>query len=137
MLLGLVVGRSLLSRLGWFVAIMAALAAVVAPIGYWFSGGVGLACVGTANGLCVVVGVLALMIQTRITAPHLALAHVLVGFFLRMGIPLAVCMVVYLRKSPLADAGFVFYLLVFYMAALAAGTGVMLPALESRQVKRY
>jgi hypothetical protein len=122
--------------LGWFVAIMAALAAVAAPFGYWFSGVVGLACVATANGVCVGVGVLALVIQARITAPHLAFAHVLVGFSLRMGIPLAVCMVVYLRKSALADAGFVFYLLVFYMAALAAGTGVMLPSLASRQVKR-
>ena len=47
---------------------------------------------------------------------------VLLGMFARMGIPLLVCIIVYLRGGRLAEAGFVYYLLVFYFVTLVVET---------------
>jgi hypothetical protein len=106
---------------------MVALVAVAAPVGYAISGRIGLVCVALAAGVCILAALLVLIIQARLPDPKWALAHVLAGFMLRMGIPLALCMMVYLRGGPLAEAGFVFYLLAFYLATLAAGTVAGLP----------
>ena len=44
------------------------------------------------------------------------------GMILRMAIPLAACVVVQLSGGPLAAAGFVFYVMGFYLVALPIDT---------------
>ena len=64
------------------------------------------------------------------------LALVLVGMMIRMGIPLAAALTVYFRGGPLADAGFLYYLVVFYPVTLTAETLLFLPepALNEKNV---
>jgi hypothetical protein len=70
----------------------------------------------------------ALLVQEVFSSPQMVLLHVAVAFLFRMGLPLALGMVVYLQKGRLAEAGFVFYLLAFYLLTLGAGTCLGLPA---------
>ena len=44
----------------------------------------------------------------------------LLGMMVRMGIPLAAALIVYFSGGPLADAGFLYYLVVFYPVTLTA-----------------
>jgi len=46
---------------------------------------------------------------------------------IRMGIPLAAALLVFLRGGPLADAGFLYYLVLFYPVTLTAETFLLLP----------
>ena len=48
------------------------------------------------------------------------------GFALRMGIPLALCMVMVTQGSPLLDAGLIIYIIVFYMVTLLIDTALLL-----------
>jgi hypothetical protein len=48
--------------------------------------------------------------------------RVVFGMLPRMGIPLAICLVVGYRRGPLYDAGLVFYVLVMYLIVLATDT---------------
>ena len=45
-----------------------------------------------------------------------------------MGIPFGVGLAIHLGGGPLANAGFLYYLLVFYPVTLAAETGLSLPS---------
>jgi hypothetical protein len=55
------------------------------------------------------------------------MALVVVGMLIRMIIPLAAVVVVYFQRGPLADAGFVYYVIVFYPVTLSVETFVTLP----------
>ena len=46
----------------------------------------------------------------------------LVGMLVRMGIPLGAALLVVFRGGPLADAGFLYYLVVFYLVTLTVET---------------
>ncbi len=98
-----------------------------AVLGWFLSGSEGLRCVLVASAVCVATGVIVVLIQERLKSPQWVLANVLVGFLFRMGVPLAFCLVVYWRGGPLVEAGFVFYLLFFYMVSLAVETVLSLP----------
>jgi hypothetical protein len=68
-----------------------------------------------------------LLVQEVFSAPQMVLLHVMAAFLFRMGLPLILGMVVYLQKGRLAEAGFVFYLLAFYLLTLGVGTILGLP----------
>ncbi len=111
-------------RLLWFLLFVGLASAAGVVIGYFVSGRAGVYCALLAAAVCVAAGGASLVVRLVVVSPQLALLHVLVGFFLRMGAPLAVCMVVYWRGGPLVEAGFVFYLLGLYLIALAVGTSL-------------
>ena len=63
------------------------------------------------------------MTATRLfQRPEHALALTAVGMALRMGLPLVAVMVVTLQGGPLASAGFVIYVLAYYVVALVVET---------------
>lgn len=95
---------------------------LVAPIAYygWDWPGLGAA---VAAALCCCGGALAALALARwFRGPDHLLASVLVGMSVRMGVALAAVLVVQLGGGPLAEAGFVYYLLMFYSVTLAAET---------------
>ena len=59
--------------------------------------------------------------------PSQAIANVLVGMMLRMGMPLGVALAVHLRGGLLAGGGFLYYLLLFYPVTLGVETALTLP----------
>lgn len=50
------------------------------------------------------------------------LVRMLIGMMTRLALPLAACLVVQLSGGPLASAGFAYFVLVFYLAALVLET---------------
>ena len=65
------------------------------------------------------------------------LALVLVGMMIRMGIPLAAALAVYFRGGPLADAGFLYYLVVFYPVTLTVGDVSLLARVRARTRRMF
>ncbi len=51
-------------------------------------------------------------------------AGILVGMMMRMIFPLVMCLVVQLNDGKLAESGFVFYVLAFYLVVLPLDTGL-------------
>ena len=77
---------------------------------------------------------LAASLATRAFSSHdNALAGLLVSMFLRMGIPLAFCLVIQIQEGPLAEAGIVYCVLVFYLVVLAVETWFAMRDVEYRQ----
>lgn len=62
-----------------------------------------------------------------------ALTGLLVSMFLRMGIPLAFCLVMQIQKGPLLEAGIVYCVLVFYLVVLAVETCFAMRYVEHQQ----
>ncbi len=103
-------------------------AAIVLPLGWAISGkGMGILAGAAAAGVCLVAGWMALGLSEPLRRPQLMLALVMVGMMIRMGIPLAAALTVFFLGGPLADAGFLYYLVVFYLIALAVETVLTLP----------
>jgi hypothetical protein len=48
---------------------------------------------------------------------------------LRTALPLAICLVLIVRESPLVEAGVVYYVLLFYLTALTVDTLLLLVAI--------
>ena len=73
---------------------------------------------------------MALGLTEPLRGPQQVLALVLVGMMVRMGIPLAAALTVCFCGGPLANAGFLYYLVVFYPVTLTAETFLSLPERE-------
>jgi hypothetical protein len=112
---------------GWFAGITLLAVATAAPFAWVMSGRDGVVCVLLAAAACGLSGMTVLLVQEAFSGPQMVLLHVAVAFLFRMGLPLILGMVVYLQKGRLAEAGFVFYLLAFYLLTLGAGTFLGLP----------
>jgi len=80
-----------------------------------------------AGGVCLLAAWIALIVGESLRRPQYALAGVLLAMLIRMGIPLAAALLVFLRGGPLADAGFLYYLVLFYPVTLTAETFLLLP----------
>ncbi len=99
--------------------------ALAGPVAYCWSGGIGLEAAALASGCCCAGALGTLCVAPWLRAPHHLLASVLVGMAVRMGVALAAAVVVQLGGGPLAEAGFVYYLLMFYLVTLAVETAVV------------
>jgi hypothetical protein len=89
-----------------------------------------------AAAICWAPGLLALAISALFPGPEMALFNMLVGMFVRMFVPLGVCLMIYARRGVLVDAGLVFYVLIFYMISLAIETGFLVRQLQTVAVER-
>jgi len=105
-------------------------ALVAVPV-YWYQGLLGLAAAGVAALVCALGSAAAAIAASRLSATGQNVSATLLAMMLRMALPLAFCMIIYLQGGPLADAGLVLYLLVFYMVALAADTWQALGRVKS------
>lgn len=100
---------------------------LLAVVGWGLSGWPGVAAVAVAGGICWASGSVALLASHACRQPDHFLLGVLLGMLTRMGVPLAFGLVIHLRRGPLTEAGFLYYLLVFYLCVLAVETVLSLP----------
>ncbi len=103
---------------------------VIAPIAYLCAGRGGLWASALAGLACLAGAEIALVISHLLRAPGRVLWGLLFGMAARMGIPLTFGLVASLIDGPLARAGLLFYLLVFFPVTLAVETVLSLPQPE-------
>ena len=101
--------------------------AVVAGLAGRLSGAMAVAAASVAAGLCLAGALAALLTAHWLRDPKLVLHAVLAGMATRMGIPLATGLAIHFRGGALADAGVLYYLLVFYPVTLGVETFLSLP----------
>lgn len=108
----------------WLVAAGLLLACCAGPIGYWMGGEAGLGSVLLAWSSCLLGGVLGVVFFRFFRTPSETMVGIVLGTGARMLVSLAICCVVYKNGAfrPLADAGFVFYLIVLYTLFLVIET---------------
>jgi hypothetical protein len=104
--------------------------AATAPVALRLGGPIALAAAATAAGLCVVGAVTTLILVDRFRTPGGVLAGLWIGVVVRTGAPFAAGMAIHLHGGPLARAGLLWYLLVFYPIALTVGTLLSLPPMK-------
>jgi len=128
--------RSWLTRVrGWGLAAQSAVllgvvlvaCGIVMPVAGFVSGSAGIAAALVAAGLCLLGAGLALVACRLFRGPEHVLPAVLVGMLLRMGIPLASGLALQFQGGPLAEAGLLVYLVVFYPVTLFVETALSLP----------
>jgi hypothetical protein len=124
--------RSLSVRLGVLVLAVLVVYALAAPVAIQWGGFQGLAAAAVAAGLCLAGAAAAIAITGRLRGPTAALAALWLGMALRMGIPLVAGLAIHLHGGLLAQAGLLWYLLLFYPIALTVGTIVSLPPKDKR-----
>lgn len=98
------------------------------PIAYRADGADGLLAAGVAAAIVLLAGIGALAVNELCRSPEMVIPRVLGGMMLRMGVPLTAAMAIYYRGGPIIDAGFIYYLLVFYLVMLVVETTITLPA---------
>jgi hypothetical protein len=113
------------SRILILLGVTAMAATVVFPIAMVSAGVAGVAAAATAMAICLGSGLLVFWLARYLSSPEAVMYQVLLGMMTRMGISLAACMVIYVRGGWLADAGLVYFLLVFYFVTLAAETALL------------
>jgi len=99
----------------------------VAPVAGLCCGGAGLIAAAVAGALCFLGGASALMVCHLLRDPKFVLHRMLLGMLPRMGIPLGFALFFQLRGGVLAEAGLLYYLVVFYPFTLAVETALSLP----------
>lgn len=102
--------------------------AIAGPIAVHCGGSNGLMAASIAAFLCWTGAMSALVAGGTLRGPQQVLFALLAGIFIRMGVPLAFGMAIHLRGGPLVEAGFIYYLLVFYLISLTIETLLSLPA---------
>ena len=123
-----ILGRCILLALVLGIAL-----AVAAPLGFFLHGADG-AWAAVAAALVVWISSTAALALGELFqgGPNAALFKLLFGMTLRMALPLAACMVVHLSASSLDTAGFVFYVLGFYLLALPIDTVLSVTAIAPK-----
>jgi uncharacterized membrane protein YfcA len=119
--------RGLAARSGLLGFVTLGIYALVAPAAFWLSGPVGPWAAAAAAGLCLAGAAVALAVSHRLRGPQRALHGLLLGTAGRMGIPLGFGLALHLLSRPLAEAGLLYYLLVFYPVTLGVEIALSLP----------
>ncbi len=114
--------RGLPASVAMLSAVLAASYLLLAPFVYRLQGADGLSAAAVAAVVCLVSALAGLLVSQCFSGPDHALAGVLVGMGFRMTLPLTVCVVAQLQGGALAQAGFVFYIIAFYLVSLAIDT---------------
>jgi hypothetical protein len=117
--------------LPWREAILAVslllLWAVVAPLAYGLAGIAGLAAAAASAAVCLAAFSMALALSHVLRDPALATAAVVLAMATRTGIPLLFALATRLHGGVCWEAGAIYYLMVFYLAALAVELPLSLP----------
>lgn len=108
----------------------------VAPFALHYAGMAGLTAAAMAAGLCLAGAGPALIISDRLREPHKSLGGLLAGTIVRMGVPLILGLAIHFSGGPLAEAGLIYYLLVFYPVTLTVGAALSLPAGPESESRR-
>jgi len=119
--------RSLAVRGGLVCLTSVGLYLLVAPVAGLVGGWAGLAAAAAAAAACLAGAVAAILLSHALSKPERVLYGLLAGTVARMGIPLGFALACHLHGGALADAGLLYYLLVFYPVTLAVETALSLP----------
>ncbi|OHB73081.1 MAG: hypothetical protein A2V70_19405 [Planctomycetes bacterium RBG_13_63_9] len=119
--------RSLAARVGLLGIVSLGLYALAAPVGAFVTGPTGLWAATAAGTLCFAGAALALVASHLLRGPQRALIGLLVGMALRFVIPLGGGAACHYGGGSLAEAGILYYLLVFYPITLGVETVLSLP----------
>ncbi|MCE5267298.1 MAG: hypothetical protein LLG00_05380 [Planctomycetaceae bacterium] len=104
--------------------------ALVGPFAWWIKGVIGVESAAVAAAVCYAGGASALAVCRMSRKRRTTL--LLGGMAIRMGLPLALALAVHFHGGPLAEAGLLYYLVVFYTATLAVETFLSLPTEEQQ-----
>lgn len=99
---------------------------MVATVAYKISGILGVLAAAAGAGACLLGAEFALAIGSLFRGPAAPVFRVMFGMMARTMVPLALGVALHLQVPWLAEAGFIFYLLFFYMATLAVETALLL-----------
>jgi len=113
-----------------YAATMALLVPVV-PVAWVVSGMEGVAAAIAGAFLCFSGGLLSLVWNLAFPGPKLLVVRILGGMLPRMGVPLMGGLVLQITVEPLAEAGILIYLLVFYPALLSLETWLSLSSMDT------
>jgi len=120
-------GLGLGTRVGLLIAVDAVLLAVVAAIAGPLGGAATVLAAVVAAAICLVGAVPALVVSWRLQRRDKALEGMGIAMLLRMGIPLGFALAIHFQGGGLAEAGFLYYLLLFYPVTLGVETVLSLP----------
>ena len=98
-----------------------------APVITRFGGSVALGAAALAAALCWAGATVALVLSHVLRGPSLALLALALATTARLGVPLLAGMLIHLQGGPLAEAGLLYYLLMFYPVALIVEITLSLP----------
>lgn len=119
-------GLGLMGQTGVVSATVLCVWLVVAPLAYQVSAVPGLVASATGAAICLSGAALALLIAAVLQGPGTAMHRMVLGMFARTMLPLLAAVALHFKVPSLAQAGMIFYVLVFYMATLTAETVVAL-----------
>jgi hypothetical protein len=122
--------RSIAFQVASLGAIVLAMLGMVGPVAFQLGGFPGILAAALAATLCFLGAAVSLMTSHLLRGPQQAIAALLVGMALRMGIPLLLGLAVHLHGGPLAQVGLLYYVLVFYPVTLAIETLLSLPEIR-------
>jgi hypothetical protein len=113
---------SLAAQLAAVSATVAGAWLLTAPVAYTISGADGLLAAAVAAGVCWFGAALALATSRLFHGPSATLYAMAIGMMARTFLPLALGIVLQLNVPVLAHNGMIFYLLIFYVVAMAVET---------------
>lgn len=126
---------SLLFRMVLLTAVVLMAGAVILPLGWAISGTrAGLFAGAAAGAVCLLAAWTVLGLSEPLRRPKYVLTLLIVAMPIRMGIPLAAAVAVHFSGGPLANAGFLYYLVVFYPVTLTVETFLSLPEPHDKNV---
>lgn len=111
-------------RIALFSTILLPTIVFGSSVAFYLSGWVGVGAAALAGGACGLGGLISAWIASGREKPDEVVLCVVGGMLPRMGIPLFVCFFVYLCGGVVVEAGFVYYILVFYFITLVVDVGL-------------
>jgi hypothetical protein len=111
--------------------------AVITPFLWYFGPAWSFVAAGAAVGVCSAGALLAIWINYFLCDPKYALTALLLGMAVNMGVPLAFAVAVQLLGGPLSQAGFLYYLVFFYLLTLGVKTILCLPLPQQRAADNH
>ena len=118
-------------QLAALLVVVLCIYAVVAPIAGRLEGRLGVVAAAISAGLCLAGAGVSLAAANALRARDRVLRGMLIGIIARMIIPLGFGVGLHFYSPPLAEAGLLVYLLVFYPVTLAVETALALPGGDS------
>src|SRR5689334_10712914 len=91
---------------------------IVTPLGFWLGGVRSIGAAAAAAGVVWIASALATIVADLVRRPADVLTSFLLGMLIRMSLPLAACVIVYLKGGELFAGGFVYFVLAFYLIVL-------------------
>jgi len=115
----------IVAQAAWLGAAVLVVLAIAGPLIAHWGGGAGMMAAAAAGGACWA-GAAAGLAIGRLFAPNV-FAALLAGMLVRMGVPLGFAVVILIGGGHLAQAGFLYYLLLFYPVTLIVETALSIP----------